>query len=195
MLRHHDSFTSGCSVWLQWQGWLGVAVFGFAVVLFAPGCATGSKTRQSQRQVPAREAYDIKATLDRLEELVENKRLEDAMETVSSRYVDQQGRDRDAIRLYLQEMFAQYQHISISRGEYFDLRFTDDSYKTACVVEQFSLVAEPYSSALYTLRVSGFVEIWLAKERDRWVIVRWGQFYPAKEDSSSPGRVVIERLD
>jgi len=138
-----------------------------------------------------REAYEIKATLDRLEVLVERKRLEEALDIVSDRYRDQQGRDRDALMRYLQRMFSQYKYINISRGDYFQ-QFTDDSYREARVFERFSVVAEPYSPTLYTLRIDGYVEIYLSKENGGWKIVRWGQFYPARDKGGLPERVVIQ---
>jgi len=92
------------------------------------------------------------------------------MPHVSTRYMDQEGRDYEAIRAYLNDIVKNYRRIDIQRSAPTIIIEGD----RATAVEAFGTMADPDRNQAPPLNIQGQVSVYLEREDGKWKIVEWG---------------------
>jgi hypothetical protein len=90
---------------------------------------------------------------------------------VSSSYLDQEGRDYEAMQEYLAQLFRSYSEIKITRTQPKILVIDN----RARAVETFGTVAKPKDAKKDPpINLQGQVTVYLERAGDAWQIVEWG---------------------
>lgn len=114
------------------------------------------------------EEEKIISTLDSVEMWLERKNLKKVMEYVSMQYHDDEGRNYESLRLYLQRIVRDYKTIRVTRT----LPEVKVQGETAIVIDTFGTVAEPYDPVQdLPVNIQGKVQITMVKEREEWKIL------------------------
>lgn len=150
---------------------LGSGVLVLGVLLAA---CQSNDTAVDLSRLPLMRAPDdqqIAAVLQDVHAGMESKRIYKVLAHVAPHYQDQDGREIEALRRYLSEMFRGYRTIRITRTT---PRIWVDGNR-AQVIETFGTVATPFdNSSLPPLNLQGQVTVHLERVQNRWLIVQWG---------------------
>lgn len=141
------------------------------LLLAAAGCNTGlpiqvpglPMTRQSDEE-------QIAAILEDVRVGMETQRIFKVVSHVSRSYMDEEGRNYDAIVEYLNEIFNRYRRIEVKRVPPKILVQGD----TAQVVETFGTIAEPVDGVQDPpINIQGQVTVYLQRISGEWLITAW----------------------
>lgn len=138
--------------------------------------ATGCKTELPvQVRIPAMEKMTdeekIAFVLDDVCQGMESRRIYKVLAHVSSSYLDQEGRDYEAIQEYLSYIVRSYVGIKITRTRPKILVLGDH----ARAVETFGTIAKPRDPRKDPpINLQGQVSVYLERAGDTWQIVEWG---------------------
>lgn len=114
------------------------------------------------------EEEKIISMLDSVEMWLERKNVKKVMEHVSMQYRDDEGRNYESLRLYLQRIVRDYKTIRVTRT----LPEVKVQGDTAIVIDTFGTVAEPYDPVQdLPVNIQGKVQITMVKEREEWKIL------------------------
>ncbi len=101
---------------------------------------------------------------------METKKVGKIMRHVSSDYLDEEGRDAEGIRKYLNQVMNNYRSIEINRSASRILIQGD----RARVVEAFGTLGQPDNSQTPPVTLQGQVAVYLLRTDAGWKIVEWG---------------------
>jgi hypothetical protein len=147
---------------------------GFVILLLlgALGCQTG--TGLEMPRLPFSRMSDeeqIAAILQDVQVGMETKRIFKILAHVSPNYRDQEGRDYEALRDYLNQVFRSYRTIRITRAY---PRIVVQGNQ-ARAVDTFGTAAEPMDAAgVPPINLQGQVAVTFERDRESWKIIEWG---------------------
>ncbi|MBL7648165.1 MAG: hypothetical protein JNK74_18430 [Candidatus Hydrogenedentes bacterium] len=101
---------------------------------------------------------------------METKKVGKIMRHVSADYLDEEGRDAEGIRKYLNQVMNNYRSIQINRSASSILIQGD----RARVVEAFGTLGQPDNSQTPPVTLQGQVAVYLQRTDAGWKIVEWG---------------------
>jgi len=112
----------------------------------------------------------IRTILDDAFKAMEGRRLNKVMANVAEKYYDEEGRDYETLREYLETVFRRYREIIITRAAP-KIAVEGDRAKA---LETFGTVAKPFSQSDLPINLQGQVYVYLEKIDGSWKIVQWG---------------------
>ena len=116
----------------------------------------------------------IARVLDDVQRGMESRRIYKVLAHVSRNYYDNEDRDYEALKGYLNAVFKNYREIRITRTA---PRIIVDG-NTAKAHESFGTIAEPRNSGVDPpVNLQGQVTVDLEKAGGRWMIVEWGTIH------------------
>ncbi len=114
----------------------------------------------------------IAALLNDVHDGMQTRRIYKVLAHVSENYLDQDGRNYEAIRDYLQHIMKTYRVIRVTRARPRVLVYED----RARAVEVFGTIAEPLDVMDGTpINIQGHVSVYLERSGGVWKIVEWGR--------------------
>lgn len=146
-------------------------VAGFApLLILLAGCAGGPSIEIPGFGSKMTEEEKIAKILDDVQRGMETRKVYQVMSHVSEHYMDQEGRDYEGIRRYLNDIMKNYREIVIRRSSPTIVIEGD----RARAVDPFGTRAEPDSGRVPPLNIQGQVSVYLEREDGEWKIVEWG---------------------
>jgi len=139
------------------------------VVLIA-GCKDGPSLDLPGFGSKMSEEEKIARLLDEVHDGMIARKVYQVMEHVSQDYMDQEGRDYEGIRRYLNDIMKNYREITIQRSSSTIIIEGD----RARAEEAFGTRAEPDNDRTPPLNIQGQVSVYLQREDGKWKIVEWG---------------------
>lgn len=150
-------------------------IFGLVAVLIP--LAVGCPRSQVGLEIPgitrpkASDEEKIVTVLNDVQRGIQTKRIYKVLAHVSKDYYDQEGRDYEAIREYLNRLFKEYREIRITRTRPRVIVQGD----RAQAVETFGTQAKPSTPRVgRPIDIQGQVTVYLEKVGEAWQIVSWG---------------------
>lgn len=140
------------------------------LLLVAAGCNGGPSLDIPGFGGKSTEEEKIARLLHEVHEGMIARKVYQVMEHVSEDYLDQEGRDYEAIRQYLNNIMKNYRGITIQRSNSAIIVEGDK----ARAVEAFGTRAEPDNDRTPPLNIQGQVSVYLQREDGTWKIVEWG---------------------
>lgn len=140
-----------------------------ALVLLS-GCAGGPSLEIPGLGPRDTDEEKITRLLDDVHRAMQTRKVNQVMAHVSPDYLDQEGRDYDGIRAYLDNIMKNYRAITIRRSNPTVIVEGD----RARALEAFGTRAEPDNDRTPPLNIQGQVSVFLAREDGKWKIVEWG---------------------
>lgn len=134
------------------------------------GCSGGPKLEIPGFGSKETEEEKIAKILDDVQMGMETKKVYKVMAHVSANYLDQEGRDYEGIRKYLNDIMKNYREIVIRRSNPTIVIEGD----RARAVDPFGTRAEPDNSRVPPLNIQGQVSVYFEREEGKWKIVEWG---------------------
>lgn len=116
------------------------------------------------------EEEKIARILDDVHKAMQTRKVKRVMAHVSPAYLDQEGRDYEGIRAYLNNIMNNYRGIMIERSAPTVIVDGD----RARAVEAFGTRATATSDQLAPMNLQGQVSVYLQREEGQWKIVEWG---------------------
>jgi len=144
---------------------------GFApLLILMAGCGDGPKLDIPGFGSKMTEEEKIAKLLEEVQRGMETRKVYQVMAHVSENYADQEGRDYEGIRRYLNDIMKNYREIVIRRTNPTIVIEGD----RARAVDAFGTRAEPDSGQVPPLNIQGQVSVYLEREAGEWKIVEWG---------------------
>ncbi len=142
------------------------------LALWTAGCAKDMSSLKAQLpRVGASDEERVAAVLDEVAAGMESRRIYQILAHVSSSYLDQEGRDYEAIREYLSYILRSYVEIKVTRTRPKILVLGD----RARAVETFGTIAQPRDGRKDPpINLQGQVAVYLERADNTWQIVEWG---------------------
>ena len=140
-----------------------------ALVLLS-GCAGGASLELPSLGLKDTDEEKITRLLSDVHRAMQTRKVNQIMAHVSPNYLDQEGRDYDGIREYLDNIVKNYRAIAIRRSAPNVIVEGD----RARALEAFGTRAEPDNDRTPPLNIQGQVSVYLAHEDGKWKIVEWG---------------------
>ena len=139
------------------------------ILLLLAGCGGGTL------EIPGlgskvSEEEKIAKILDKVHNGMIARKVYQVMAHVSPNYLDQEGRDYEGIRKYLNDIMKNYREISIQRSTSSILV----EGNRARAVEAFGTRALPDNDRVPPLNLQGQVSVYFEREDGDWKIVEWG---------------------
>lgn len=149
---------------------IAIATMTIPLLLVLGGCngGTGLEIPGLVRKVSDEEK--IEKLLDEVHRGMETKKVYQVMAHVSPNYLDEEGRDFEGIRKYLNQIMKNYRSIAIRRTPPTIVVEGD----RARAVEAFGTLAEPDNDSAPPINIQGQVSVYLERDSDGWKIVEWG---------------------
>jgi len=113
----------------------------------------------------------IAAVLNDAQDGLQSRRVFKVLAHVSENYLDQDGRNYEGIRDYVQSIMKAYRSVRITRTRPRILVHGD----RARAVEAFGTIAEPLDINGAPLNLQGHVSVYLERTGGAWKIVEWGR--------------------
>jgi len=151
------------------QAWIVI----IALAALATGCG------ESLPQIPglggrASDEEQIATVLNDVQRGMEARKIYKVLAHVSRNYLDEEGRDYEAIREYLSGIVKAYREIRITRTSPKILVQGD----RARAIESFGTVAEPADQdETPAINLQGQVAVYLERVDGAWQIVEWGPIH------------------
>jgi hypothetical protein len=112
----------------------------------------------------------ILSVLDDVHRGMESRRIFKVLAHVSRSYRDAEGRDYEAIQLYLNTLFKRYRELNITRVR---PKIVVQGTR-ARATETFGTIAVPFDPDDREIDLHGQVDVYLEKIGDTWQITEWG---------------------
>lgn len=138
--------------------------------LLLVGCAGGVKLDIAGLAGKASDEEQITKLLTDVHLGMETKKVGKIMQHVSADYLDEEGRDAEGIRKYLNQIMDNYREIDINRTASRILIQGD----RARVVEAFGTRGQPDNAQTPPVTLQGQVAVYLQRTDAGWKIVEWG---------------------
>lgn len=143
----------------------------FAAWMFMACAKDVSSLKTSLPLVRMTDEDRVAAVLDDVAVGMESRRIYKILAHVSSSYLDQEGRDYEAMQEYLGYILKSYVDIKVTRTRPKILVLGD----RARAVETFGTVAKPRDERKDPpINIQGQVAVYLERADDSWQIVEWG---------------------
>jgi hypothetical protein len=140
------------------------------IVIGLAGCSGGPSLEIPGLGGKVSEEEKIAKILDEVQKGMETRKVYQVMAHVSPNYMDQEGRDYEGIRAYLNEIMKNYREIIIRRSNPTILVEGD----RARALDPFGTRADPDNNRVPPLNIQGQVSVYLEREDGKWKIVEWG---------------------
>ena len=114
----------------------------------------------------------VRSVLDDVQRGMESRRIYQVLAHVSLGYADAEGRNYQAIQVYLNDLFKRYKDIRITRTPPLITVQGD----RALAVETFGTIGTPYNvDNDRPINTNGRLNVYLRKEEGAWKIIEWGR--------------------
>lgn len=149
----------------------------YAIVILAAFAQGGCQKTLASINLPglggtrSTDEEQIAAVLNDVQDGLQSRRVFKILAHVSENYRDQDGRDYDGIRTYVQSIIKTYRAVRITRARPRILVYED----RARAVEAFGTIAEPFDTNGVPMNLQGHVSVYLERTGGAWKIVEWGR--------------------
>ncbi len=102
---------------------------------------------------------------------LQSRKVFKVLANVSENYRDQDGRNYEGIRSYVQTMMKNYRAVRVTRAR---PRIVVNGDR-ARAIEAFGTIAEPFDAGGVPINLQGHVSVYLERTGGVWKIVEWGR--------------------